>query len=81
MLSGRVSAVALRPAAAQERDRADIESGQRGMNACSSPGYTTSRLSTPASRSSRWVVRDHRSGQVSSLVPWWISTGSVIRSK
>ena len=27
------------------------------------------------------VWRDHRGGQVSSDVPWWISTGSVTRSK
>ena len=35
----------------------------------------------PVRRISRWVVRAQRGGQVPSAVPWWASTGSVIRSK
>ena len=58
-----------------------IASGHCGTNACSSPGYTFRRASTPTSSRAAALRRDQTIGHESSLLPWWIRIGSVIRSK
>ena len=58
-----------------------IDVGQAGPNACSSPGYVYSVAVFPAAFSAARLVRDQAIGQVESDSPWWISTGSVTRSK
>jgi len=58
-----------------------IDKGHCGPKACSSPSYTNSVASLPACCSESYVALVHRIGQLSSEVPWWISSGSLMRSK
>ena len=58
-----------------------IDSGQSAMNACGSPGVGAHPRVHAGGPRARRVARLQRIGHDSSAVPWWMSTGSVTRSK